>query len=158
MFKKTIEKLEEELKELWHQLKVVIPRDLQRAAAHGDLSENAEYDEARERKRFTESRVSQLTGRIRDLKGIDIDKIPADRVGLGSIVTLEDLGTGNEITYELALADDVDVDSGKISLKAPIGRALMGRNIDDEVSVALPAGKKEYLIINLKTLHQRDSL
>jgi len=158
MFKKTIAKLEEEMNDLQHQLKVVIPRDLQEAAAHGDLSENAEYDEAKARKRISESRLSQIMGRIRTLNSIDLSKIPEDRTGLGSIVTLEDLNTGKEITYELALSDEVDVDAGKISMQAPIGRALMGKNVDDEVFVVLPGGKKEYVITKVITIHQRSIL
>lgn len=144
--------------ELQHQLKVVIPRDLQEAAAHGDLSENAEYDEAKARKRLSESRLSQIMGRIRTLNSVDLSKVSEDCVGLGSIVTLEDLNTGKELTYELALSDEVDVDAGKISMRAPIGRALMGKNVDDEVAVVLPGGKKEYVITKLVTIHQRDLL
>ncbi len=155
MFKKTLEKLDAKLMELQHQLKVDIPRELQKAAAHGDLSENAEYDAAKERKRMTESRLSQIGGRIRLLKSIDLDKVPRDRAGLGSIVTLEDLDSGSEITYELMLADEVDVDAGKISIQAPIGRALMGKQVDDDVSVVMPAGKKEFIVLKLVTIHER---
>ena len=155
MFKKTIEKLDKELMELNRQLKVDIPRELQKAAAHGDLSENAEYDAARERKRLTEVRLSQIGGRIRLLKGIDLDKVQKDKAGLGSVVTLEDLDSGNEITYELVLADEVDVDSGKISIQAPIGRALMGKQVDDDVAVVMPAGKKEFIVLKLVTIHER---
>jgi len=155
MFKKTLEKLEEELMELQRQLKVDIPRELQKAAAHGDLSENAEYDAAKERKRMTESRLSQIGGRIRLLKSIDLAKVSRDRAGLGSIVTLEDIDNGDEITYELVLADEVDVDAGKISIQAPIGRALMGKQVDDDVSVVMPSGKKEFIVLKLVTIHER---
>ena len=140
---------------LQRELKVDIPRELQKAAAYGDLSENAEYDAARERKRLTESRLSQIGGRVRMLKGIDLAKVPKDRAGLGSILTLEDLDSGNEITYELVLADDVDIDAGKISMQAPIGRALMGKQVDDDVSVVMPAGKKEFAVLKLVTIHER---
>ncbi|MFQ5431253.1 MAG: GreA/GreB family elongation factor [Nitrospinota bacterium] len=156
MFKKTIEKLDKELMELQRQLKVDIPRDLQTAAAHGDLSENAEYDAAKERKRIAEARLSQIGGRVRLLKSIDLDKVAKDRAGLGSIVTLEDLDSGNEITYELVLADEVDIDAGKISIQAPIGRALMGKQVDDDVSVIMPAGKKEFIVLKLVTIHERE--
>jgi len=156
MFKKTIEKLDEQLMELQRQLKVDIPRELQKAAAHGDLSENAEYDAAKERKRMTESRLSQIGGRIRMLKSIDLEKVSKDRVGLGSIVTLEDLDSGDEVTYELVLADEVDVDAGKISIQAPIGRALMGKQADDDVSVVMPAGKKEFVVLKVITIHERE--
>ena len=156
MFKKTIERLDKEMMKLQRELKVDIPRELQKAAAYGDLSENAEYDAAKERKRLTEARLSQIGGRVRLLKGIDLEKVPKDRAGLGSILTLEDLDSGKEITYELVLADDVDVDVGKISMLAPIGRALMGKQVDDDVSVVMPAGKKEFAVLKIVTIHERD--
>ena len=155
MFRKTIDRLDAELMELQRQLKVDIPRELQKAAAHGDLSENAEYDAARERKRMTEVRLSQIGGRIRQLKSIDPAKIATDCAGLGSIVMLEDLDSGTEITYELVFADEVDAEVGKISVQAPIGRALMGKQVDDDVSVVLPAGKKEFIVLKVTTIHER---
>ncbi len=158
MFEKTIIKLEAELKELDRQLRVEIPKEIGTAAALGDLSENAEYHAAKERKRNTEGRISKLQGRIRDLKSIDLSKVSKTGVGLGSIVTLEDVNSGAEVTYELVMADQVDIDSGRISLQAPIGRALMGKVEDDDVLVNLPAGKKEYTINKVVTLHERGDI
>ncbi len=155
MLEKTIEKLEKEMMDLDYQLKKVIPKEILKARELGDLSENAEYHAAKERQRMTETRISHIQGRIRDLNNIDLSKISENGVGLGSIVVLEDLNTGNEITYELVMADMVDVDAGKISLKAPVGRALMGKAEDDEAVVDLPGGKKEYLIKKVTTIHQR---
>ena len=132
MFNKTVEKLEAELKDLKYKLTVVIPRDLRDAAARGDLSENAEYEEAKDRKHFTESRVAQISERIQILRSIDISKIPKEGVGLGSIVTLEDLYNGEKITYELTVSDHVDVDAGKISIQAPIGRALISKKVNED--------------------------
>ncbi len=155
MFRETIDRLEEELKELQRRLTVDIPKELNTAAALGDLSENAEYHAAKDKKKMTESRLSLLKSRIRDLKNIDFTKISKTRAGLGSLVTIEDLDTGEEKTWQLVLADDVDVEAGRISLQAPIGRALMGREEDDEVSVVLPAGKKNFLINRVVTIHER---
>jgi len=158
MFDKTIDKLEKEMMELNRLLTVEIPKELNVAAALGDLSENAEYDAAKEKKRITESRISQIQGRIRDIKNIDISKISKTNIGLGSIVSLEDVDSGDEVTYELVVADQVDIDAGKISIQAPIGRALMGKSEDDEVKVVFPAGKKEFLVNKVVTIHDRKSL
>jgi transcription elongation factor GreA len=158
MFDKTIDKLEAELMELNRRLKTDIPAELNFAVSLGDLSENAEYHAAKEKKRLTEGRVSVIKGRIRDLKNIDLSKVSKDGIGLGSKVTLEDLDTDEVVTYELVVADDVDVDKGKISIVAPIGRALMGKGVDDEVVINIPAGKKEYLVTALTTMHERTDL
>jgi transcription elongation factor GreA len=155
VFKETITKLEAEMAEIKRQLAVEIPNEINRAAALGDLKENAEYHAAREKKRNLESRGSQISGRIRFMMSIDLDKISKDSAGLGSLVTLEDLDTGKEINYELVVADLVDIASGKISVAAPIGKGLLGKKAGDEVSIILPAGKKEYLIKKLVTIHQR---
>ncbi|MFV1950452.1 MAG: GreA/GreB family elongation factor [Nitrospinota bacterium] len=156
IFNKTLEKLEEEFNDLKYQLNVVIPKDLRNAAEWGDLKENAEYAAAKDRKYLTESRLAQISERIRILRSIDINEIPKEGVGLGSIVTLEDTDNGRKVTYELTLSDNVDVDAGKISIQAPIGRALISKKVNDEVTVVLPAGKKEYLIVKLTTIHQRE--
>ena len=158
MFEKTIERLEEELMRLNYQFTVEIPKELNTAVALGDLSENAEYHAAKEKKRNCERRLSMIKGRIRDLKKLDIDQISKKGVGLGSIVTLEDLDTGEEKIYELAVADDVDAEKGKISIMAPVGKALLGKEVDDEVVINIPAGKKEYLVTKLITIHDRADL
>jgi transcription elongation factor GreA len=155
MFKKTLDRLEAELKELQRRLTVDIPKELNTAAALGDLSENAEYHAAKDKKKITETRLSLLKSRIRELTSIDLSKVSKTKSGLGSLVTVEDLNTGEEKTWELVLADSVDVEAGRISLQAPIGRALMGREKDDEVSVVLPAGKKEFIINRIVTIHER---
>jgi transcription elongation factor GreA len=155
VLKNTIAKLEQELAEIKKQLAVEIPNEINRAASLGDLKENAEYHAAREKKRNLEARGAQISGRIRFLMSIDMDKISRDGVGLGSVVTLEDLDTGKKITYELVVADLVDVKEGKISIQAPIGKGMLGKKAGDEFSVVMPAGKKEYLIDKVVTLHDR---
>jgi transcription elongation factor GreA len=138
------------------QLAVEIPNEINRAAALGDLKENAEYHAAREKKRNLETRGSQISNRIRFMMSIDLDKISKDSAGLGSLVTLEDLNTGKKITYELVVADLVDVSAGKISIQAPIGKGMMGKKAGDEFTVVLPAGKKEYIIEKVVTIHNRE--
>jgi transcription elongation factor GreA len=156
VFKDTIQKLENEMADIKRQLAVEIPNEINRAAALGDLKENAEYHAAREKKRNLESRGSQISNRIRFLMSIDLDKISKDTIGLGSLVTLEDLDTGKKVTYELLVADLVDVNAGKISIQAPIGKGMLGKKVGEEFSVVLPAGKKEYIIEKVVTIHNRE--
>ncbi|MBI5178575.1 MAG: transcription elongation factor GreA [Nitrospinae bacterium] len=156
MLKDTIAKLEAELGDIKRLLASEIPNEINRAASLGDLKENAEYHAAREKKRNTEARGAQISERIRFLRSIDFEKIARDSVGLGSLVTLEDLDTGKEVKYELVIADLVDAAAGKISIQAPIGKAMLGKKAGDEFSVVLPAGKREYMINKLVTIHNRD--
>jgi len=156
VFKNSIDKLEKEMADIKRQLAVEIPNEINRAAALGDLKENAEYHAAREKKRNLETRGSQISNRIRFMMSIDLDKISKDSAGLGSLVTLEDLNTGKKITYELVVADLVDVSAGKISIQAPIGKGMMGKKAGDEFTVVLPAGKKEYIIEKVVTIHNRE--
>jgi len=155
MFKESIEKLEAEMAQIKRMLASEIPNEINRAAALGDLKENAEYHAAREKKRNMESRGAQIVERIRFMRSIDLTRISPDSAGLGSVVTLEDLNTGKEITYELVVADLVDVNAGKISLQAPIGKTMLGKKEGDEFVVVLPSGKKEYIIKKLVTIHNR---
>lgn len=149
-----IEKLEEELKKVERELRVDVPLQLKVAAAHGDLSENSEYDAAKERQTFLQARVAQLHGRIESLSSISLDALPRDRVGFGSRVTVEDVNTGDIVTYEMVAPDEVDPKVGKISLSSPIGKALLNRELDDEVRIQLPTGLREYVVTELVTLHQ----
>ncbi|MFQ5586733.1 MAG: transcription elongation factor GreA [Thermodesulfobacteriota bacterium] len=149
-----IEKLEEELKKVERELRVDVPRQLKEAAAHGDLSENSEYDAAKERQTFLQARVAQLHARIDSLSSINLDALPRDRVGFGSKVTVEDVNTGDVVTYEMVAPEEVDPNNGKISLSSPIGRALLNREVDDEVRIHLPTGMREYVVAEIVTLHQ----
>ncbi len=148
-----VKELEEELRKVERELRFDVPRELREAAAHGDLSENAEYDAAKERKAFLEARAAHLAKRLNTLSSLKMSSIPADSVGFGSRVTLEDLDTGEIKVYELVTPEEVDARSGKISIASPIGRAILGKKVDDEVTVKLPAGLREYVITELKTLH-----
>lgn len=150
-----IERLEKELMALDHELKIDLPRALKEAAAHGDLSENAEYDAAKERKRVVESRISMLQHRISQIIAIDFNAIPRDKVGLGSLVKLENLQSGAIVEYDFVLPEELDPDRGKISLASPIGKALVGKQEGDEVIIALPKGRAEYEIVELITLDRR---
>ena len=156
MIFKIVQKLETELLKLDHELKIDLPAELKRAADHGDLSENAEYDAAKERKRFVESRISLLTKRISEIKSVNLNAIPHDRVGLGSTVTLEDLDSGNEVVYNFVFPEEVDPEKFKISLASPIGKSLVGREEGDEVRVVTPKkGAIGFEIIKIETIHDK---
>jgi len=150
-----VRKLEAELEKLNYELRVALPKELKTAMEHGDLSENAEYDAAKERKRFVESRISQLQKRISEILAINLKAIPMDRVGLGSTVKLEDLDSGEMVEYNFVFPEEVEPEKGKISLASPVGKSLVGKQVDDEVVVVTPAGRKEYYIAGLTTIHER---
>ena len=135
-------------------MQVDIPEALKIAREHGDLSENAEYKAAKERQTFLQARISLLQKRISDVTSLDLAKIPKDRSGLGSTLFLNDLDTGRGKKYRLVFPEDVDPDAGKISAASPIGRALMGKQVGDEIIIPLPDQKVEYEVIRVTTIHE----
>ena len=146
-------RLKRELTDLKHELTVKLPKELEAARAHGDLSENAEYEAAKNRQDFVRSRIAQLEGRVRELSMYNISSIPNDVVAYGSRVTVED-DSGQSISYEIVFPEEVDAAKGQISLSSPIGRALISKTVGDEVVVQTPSGKRSYQIIELVTLPQ----
>ncbi len=150
-----VQKLKKDLAELQHELTHKVPKDLQEAASHGDLSENAEYDAAKQRQEFLRARIGQVQSRIRELSLYNIQSIPDGVVAYGSKVTVEDLDDGESQVYEIVFPEEVDPAAGRISLSSPIGRALMSRGVGDEVEVQTPKGKRSYEITDLVTLHER---
>lgn len=148
-----VKQLEEELKKVEKELRVELPKEIRKAAAHGDLRENAEYHAAKERQTFLHARVAHLHTRINALSSINLNTLPKDKIAFGSKIFLNDLNTGDEIVYELVTPEEVDPKNGKISVSSPIGKALLNREVGDEVAIQLPAGKKEYSINKIITLH-----
>ena len=148
-------KLEEELKLLERELAVELPREIKTAVAMGDLRENAEYHAALERQRFVRARIGQLRTRLSELGTMNLDRIPKDRIGLGSTVLLVDLEIDEEITYELVIPEMADLDKGLVSIASPIGRGLIGRKDGETVTIEIPAGKKRFEILELKTIHDK---
>jgi len=149
-----VKRLKKDLEELYHELTVRIPKDLQEAAAHGDLSENAEYDAARARQDFVRARIAQLEERMRQLSLYNLSSIPRDMVAYGSRVKLEDIDEGAMIEYQIVFPEEVDPAAGYISLHSPIGQALLRKAVGDEVEVVTPQGKRTYQILELLTLHE----
>jgi len=148
-----VKRLKQELEALSHELNVRIPKDLQEAAAHGDLSENAEYEAARARQDFVRVRIAQLEERLRQLSLYNLSNIPHEVVAYGSRVKLEDIEAGEIIEYQIVFPEEVDPAVGHISLHSPIGQALLRKAVGDEVEVITPQGKRCYQIIDLMTLH-----
>ena len=148
-------KLKKELADLKHELTFKIPKDLQTAAAHGDLSENAEYDAAKHRQDFVRSRIAQIEARVRELSMYTIASIPHGVVAYGSRVTIADVDSGDETEYRIVFPEEVDASRGHISLSSPIGRAMMNKTEGDEVEVQTPSGRHTYQIVTLVTLHDQ---
>jgi transcription elongation factor GreA len=151
-----IRKLEEEIATLENEFRVELPREILKARAHGDLSENAEYHAAKERQGFVNARLGQLKSRLRDLSMIDMSKIPTDRVGLGSRVVVLDVSKDERIHYKLVTSEEVDVAKGLISTSSPIGKGLLGKQVGDTVKIQIPSGMREMEIIELLTIHEKD--
>jgi transcription elongation factor GreA len=148
------EKIEGEIERLMTELTVTLPKAIQKAVELGDLSENAEYKSALERQQFVQARLNHLTQRANELSKIDPSKIAADRVGFGSRVRLEDRNSGELVEYSVVFGDYIDLDSNQISMASPIGNALLGKALNDEVVVRLPRGERHYVIVELVTLPQ----
>jgi transcription elongation factor GreA len=147
-------KLKEEITALEYELRNELPREILKARAHGDLSENAEYHAAKDRQGFVNARLNQLKKRVAEMSMIDFSKIPHDKVGLGSTVVVFDTQKDEEITYFLVTSEEADAPAGKISTSSPIGRALLGKAVGDEVRVTIPGGVKQLEILKLTTVHE----
>jgi transcription elongation factor GreA len=147
-----VKKFEEEIQILDRELRTELPKEIQRARELGDLSENAEYQAAKERQRLVEARISMLKKRVGEIALLNLDKLPLDKVGLGSIVHVSD-GGGEPIVYRLVMPEEADPAKGLISPSSPIGRALLNKEPGDEVTVQAPNGTRHLAIIKLVTIH-----
>jgi transcription elongation factor GreA len=147
-------KLQEEIATLEHELAHELPKELKKAVALGDLSENAEYHMAKQRQEFVKARLRQLGRRLADLSLINMNNIPKDRIAFGSRVVLYDLDRDAEIEYRLVTSEEADANKGLISTTSPIGRSLMGKRMGDSVIVATPNGKREFEVRAVQTIHE----
>jgi transcription elongation factor GreA len=148
------QKLLEEIDQLSHELNVDLPKEIAVARAHGDLSENAEYKYAKERQSFVNARIGQLKKRLGDLGMLNLTNIPKDRAGYGSRLIVLDMQRDIKIEYKLVSTEEADAEKGLISTTSPIGKALLNRKVGDEIEVATPAGKKEFEVVRLTTIHE----
>ena len=146
-------RLRDELTTLEYELAHDIPRELKKAVAMGDLSENAEYHMAKQRQEYLKARIRQLGKRLADLSLINMNNIPKDKVGLGSTVKIYDSTKDEEIEYKLVTSEETDVASGRISTTSPIGRAMLNKKVGDSVVVVSPNGNRELEILKLSTIH-----
>jgi transcription elongation factor GreA len=150
-------KIQEELRQLEAELRTEIPQELKKAVAMGDLSENAEYEAARNRQDYVRARIANLRKRLADISMIDVSRLPNDRAAYGSTLVLYDLDSSEEVTYKLVMAEDSDILKNKISTTSPIGRGLMGKREGDEVDITTPNGKRRFEVVRLTTVHDEEN-
>jgi transcription elongation factor GreA len=148
-------KLRDEIEALEHELIHELPKEIKKAAALGDLSENAEYHMAKQRQEFVKARVRQLGRRLADLSMVNMNNIPKDKVGLGSTVKVLDSTKNEEIEYKLVTSEESDGATGKISTTSPIGRALLNKKVGDSAIVVTPNGNRELEVLSLSTIHDQ---
>jgi transcription elongation factor GreA len=149
-------KLSEEVERLQYELNVVLPQEIRKAVELGDLRENSEYKAALERQQFVQARLGQLRQRLSKLSSIDPSQIPADKVGLGSKVVLEDQKAGGRETYYLVFGDALEFEEGHVTMASPIGRALLGKGVGDVAYLKLPTMVRQLRVVELKTIHDLD--
>ena len=150
-----VAKLKAEKTEFQRELNVEIPRLLEEARAHGDLSENAEYDAAKDRQGILMARIGHLTERLAALSRYDISSIPTDVIGYGSRVEVEDCDSGDQAVYEVVFPEEADPPKGLVSMAAPLGQALLEKQAGDEVTVQLPSGSRTLAVLSVTTFHER---
>ena len=141
--------LEEELKRLLHEERPSVIKQIEEARSHGDISENAEYDAAKERQALVEGRIQDIQGKLAGAEIVDPSKIKSDTVVFGTSVRMTDYDTDKEVTYQIVGVDEADVKAGYISILSPIARALIGKKVGDVAVVSSPKGEKEYEILEL---------
>lgn len=139
--------LEEELKNLLQVERPSVIKAIEEARGHGDLSENADYDAAKERQGFVEARISEIQGKLATSETVDPAAIESDRIVFGASVTLEDQDTEETVSYMIVGEDEADVKKGKISVFSPLARSLIGKKQGDIVELKSPKGEKEYEVV-----------
>lgn len=146
-------KLEEEIRQLEHELTHELPQEIKKAASLGDLSENAEYHMAKQRQVFVNARLGQLKQRMSELALVNLANIPRDRAAFGSRVLVYDSAKDEKIAYKLVTSEEADVNKGLISTTSPIGRSLVGKQVGDTAVVVTPNGNRELEVLELTTIH-----
>lgn len=147
--RKGYESLRKELEQLKTVERPQNIKAIEEARAHGDLSENAEFEAAKERQAFLEARISELSFKLNNADIIDPNRLPKDRAVFASTVLLENVDTEESVEYQLVGPDESDINSGRISVSSPLGRALLGKKPGDEIVLAAPGGKRCYELIEI---------
>ena len=146
-----IKRFEEQIATLERELKMELPKEIQRARELGDLRENAEYQAAKERQTYVQARIAMLKRRMSEISLMNLDRIPHGKAGFGSTVTMKE--KDHEVEYQLVMPEDADAERGLISTSSPIGRAILNKEEGDEVVVATPNGTRKFEIVKLVTIH-----
>lgn len=158
MLQELKDRLQAEVERLNHEINFVLPKEIEKARAHGDLRENSEYKAALERQQFAQARVHHLRLRLSKLSDVSEKDIPKDRVGFGSRVTVQDAETKKREVYALTLGEFIEGDDGEdemaVSMASPLGKALLGGKVGDTLTITLPMGKRRLKILELVTVHQ----
>jgi len=147
--KQGFEALRKELQNLKKNDRPQNIKAIEEARAHGDLSENAEYAAAKDRQGFIEGRINELEFKLANIDIIDTDKLPKDRAVFGCKVVLENIETGEDVSYQLVGPDESDIKNGRISVSSPLGKALIGRKPGDELILEVPGGKRMYELVEI---------
>lgn len=155
MKERILKRFNEEIAALERELKVELPKEIQRAREHGDLRENAEYKAAKERQEILNARISMLRRRVREIQLMNMDRIPRDRAGFGSTVHLRS-ENGETLVYQLVMPEEADAAKGLISTSSPIGRAILNKGEGDEVVVETPGGTRTFELVKLVTIHDEE--
>jgi transcription elongation factor GreA len=151
MKEKLLKRFEDQIGALERELKMELPKEIQRARELGDLRENAEYQAAKERQTYVNARIAMLRRRVSEISLMNLDRIPHGKAGFGSKVTLRE--TDQEVVYELVMPEDADAEKGLISTSSPIGRAILNKEEGDEIKVVTPNGARKFELIKVQTIH-----
>ena len=154
MKEKLLKRFEDEISALERELKMELPKEIQRARELGDLRENAEYQAAKERQTYVNARIAMLKRRVSEIALMNMDRIPHGKAGFGSTVTIRE--KDQDMVYQLVMPEDADPEHGMISTASPIGRALVNKEEGDEVNVTAPNGSRRFEVVKLITLHDED--
>jgi transcription elongation factor GreA len=141
--------LKKELEHLKSKERPRVIRAIEEARSHGDLSENAEYDAAKERQAFVEGRLSELGYKLGNAEIIDVDDLPKDRAVFACTVVLENVDTGEDVEYQLVGPEESDIEKGRISVTSPLGKAIIGKKPGEEIVLNAPAGKRVYELVEI---------
>jgi transcription elongation factor GreA len=151
-----LKRFNDEIAALERELKVDLPKEIQRAREHGDLRENAEYKAAKERQGIVNARIAMLKKRMGEISLMNLDRIPHGKAGFGSTVHLRDQN-GGTLIYQLVMPEDADPDKGMVSTSSPIGRAILNKEEGDEIKVVTPGGGREFELVKLTTIHDEQA-
>jgi transcription elongation factor GreA len=155
MKERILKRFNDEIAALERELKIDLPKEIQRARELGDLRENAEYKAAKERQEIVNARIAMLKKRVGEISLINLERIPKGKAGFGSTVHLRD-SNGDMVVYQLVMPEESNAEKGMISTSSPIGRAILNKEEGDEIKVVTPGGAREFEIVKLITIHDED--